>query len=98
MLMRLTPCDHRREKTNFFEICPVAAVKPANLGDMPLARHPDKSSLHDVMEQAGPGSARAANQLLADGLTPGSTRSGRMVEPDGIEPTTSCLQSTRSSN
>ena len=49
-------------------------------------------SIHDV-------------RFAADGLRPGrkvvfprSLGGGLMVEPDGIEPTTSCLQSTRSTN
>jgi hypothetical protein len=62
-----------------------------------------KPSLYDVERSGRSGSRRKATAKLAlcvrrwlvgirIGLPP------RMVEPDGIEPTTSCLQSTRSPN
>jgi hypothetical protein len=52
---------------------------------------PDKPFIHDVK----PSRAKA----LWEFRSPIARRSKRaMVEPDGIEPTTSCLQSTRSTN
>ena len=61
--------------------------------------------LHDVKHRrrSGHEDHEQRRTLLSTWTTtPGSTpefrRSSRMVEPDGIEPTTSCLQSTRSPN
>ncbi len=52
---------------------------------------PDKPFIHDVK----PGRPKPAGILFADRE---ALFEERMVEPDGIEPTTSCLQSTRSTN
>jgi hypothetical protein len=72
------------------------AVKQAGLRpSAPEGERPKNSSLHDVSQQATTRDVRmAAKDLLS---TSGMQRAG-MVEPDGIEPTTSCLQSTRSPN
>ncbi len=67
-------------------------------------RKSDMFSLYDVDDHAG--AIEMATQRNCsftdepDGRQSKSktTPSGRMVEPDGIEPTTSCLQSTRSPN
>ena len=61
------------------------------------AFRPNEPSLHDVH------GTRRTSTLVEGGKTfsslrTRSTRPTRLVEPDGIEPTTSCLQSTRSPN
>ena len=103
-----------REKTSFFEICPIAAVYFCeSVRQIPCGTS-DKPSLHDVIKNTRrpQGSARnryadaslrpdaVTSKLRCEGLKPpGAWRAKRsLVEPDGIEPTTSCLQSTRSPN
>ena len=57
-------------------------------------------SIHDVsIAAAGRGepSGRDGNSFAFRDRA-GCSASERVVEPDGIEPTTSCLQSTRSTN
>ena len=51
------------------------------------------SPLHDVKITAGPW---ATAELMFSSDMDGQRH--ELVEPDGIEPTTSCLQSTRSPN
>ena len=80
----------------------------------PLLRQIEQCSIHDVRQQHafrrqgrphGRHETGISRTILRDTiLYPSSTTSlsqktfGEMVEPDGIEPTTSCLQSTRSPN
>ena len=84
-------------KDQLLEICSMACGQAANQvqkGERPAAtnrfckRNPNKSSLHDVAEQADD-TRSAANffSLRMTGIHQG------LVEPDGIEPTTPCLQS-----
>jgi hypothetical protein len=75
-------------------------VRPRDPMTAPASRHrPDELPLHHVKQQAN---AHPAEECEFAKTLPLRTigRSGldTMVEPDGIEPTTSCLQSTRSPN
>jgi hypothetical protein len=66
--------------------------------------HPDMFPLHDVLEPAEnaagfwPGCMVCETRSLFWTTKSIATIDRRLVEPDGIEPTTSCLQSTRSPN
>ena len=54
---------------------------------------PDKPFIYDVNATRPEGGCELVSLAIAVLKT-----EARMVEPDGIEPTTSCLQSTRSTN
>jgi hypothetical protein len=56
----------------------------------------DMFPLHDVKHS--PATLTAAIELLIDSGRVPRAPPRLLVEPDGIEPTTSCLQSTRSPN
>ena len=56
----------------------------------------DMFPLHDVKHP--PATLTAASELLIDSGHVPRAPPRLLVEPDGIEPTTSCLQSTRSPN
>src|SRR5690554_4071168 len=94
---RLAP-DRYRQKDQLLEICPVAAVKrPIIWQDLstpadtpPIGRCPNKSSLHDVIQNRRSGHADRKPLSRADAR---SRSNQALVEPDGIEPTTPCLQS-----
>ncbi len=75
------------------------AASTSHNGDRPMSQKssgtkPDQSSLHDVTQQAGPSEDPAISNLFS--RTHQKQLTKPLVEPVGIEPTTSCLQSTRS--
>ena len=103
-------CDHRRINlerphtfTSFARLFIVSRRYPPER--FPLRRPPQRSnkpSLHDVKSTRHKKITRIPKGETVirtrRPITEAHTVSEEMVEPDGIEPTTSCLQSTRSSN
>ena len=60
---------------------------------------PDEPFLHDVITASGePEAGTCRNAIASAAAGPGRRSERELVEPDGFEPTTSCLQSTRSTN
>jgi hypothetical protein len=95
-----------RERPVFLEAQPTALVRgrlrfqSPRAPDALSARRKRRSAelpLHDVMDRAAQALEPAPRNGFpsTDELSTGCDLT-RMVEPDGIEPTTSCLQSTRS--
>ena len=55
-------------------------------------------TLHFTMSDAAASQGRGGNSFASAIARDGPDKGVVVVEPDGIEPTTSCLQSTRSTN
>ena len=99
------PSNALLEKTSLLRPCPASVRSGNGAGSAILSRdwieRPDMVPLHDVKDLACFRRTRQNQEArfsYPDECWAKPFDAQRLVEPDGIEPTTSCLQSTRSPN
>jgi hypothetical protein len=104
---RSRPVDHTTDKTILLHIqpdstrCPSRSptTRPRPTAGRRAARACCRLNVLFTMSNNKPGSRPPQGAATRQNLSPDAPPPAhKMVEPDGIEPTTSCLQSTRSPN